>query len=1060
VDDTLTVEPGRTAFVDALANDLVAPGDRVTLELVDPPEGVRLETDTGPVVLDAPGQVDGRNLEVVYTVSNGLDNSRATVTLRTAEPYNNPPVVPDSFGETEDGDSVSVDVLESAHDPDGPSDELVVTQVFAPDGVTHSLAGSELTVARGPEPVVVPFRVEDADGGSTTASLYVPAAGSGPPQVKPDSVVDLDPGESITERLADHVVDPAGGEVAFTLRDRIWASPAESVTASITGDGKFEVAAADGYRGPGAVVFEVSTGATVDDEEGQRAVVSVPVQVGRTRPVLRCPDEEIEVAQGERLQIDVAALCHVWTADPDEALALSFTADWERSSDGLAIIEPQGSIIEVAADGGAPPDTRGVLALEADGGRGELGIRVVAAPPPSMAPIRVADMRAGESRTIDLAPYLRPGVSDPEPTVVQVEQLTSLDMQIVQDGKSAVTLTTGERVDGVAEFSVVMSDVPVASGNERLAEGRIRLEVLDRPDTPLAPVPGRTVRSQEVHLEWRAPEPNGAPITRYEVRADDGSTHRCASTSCDITGLTNGRAYRFKVRARNAIGWSDESPWSAKATPDARPGPVGPISVPKGGVGDGQLILQWSPPTTQTSAIRRYHVSWPGGSKTVRTNRATVGPLDNNKQYTFTVQAENALDVGEPREGGPFQSVGTPQAPPAPTITDQKTPGDEGAVTITWPETDPNGPTPLRYTVLRNGHPLPACTDITLNRCDNGNITYDGKEYHYAVRATNDGGKSNTGPTSSWSAVGEPAAWQDWTIKPNGTDHQAVAKFTVPDSRGAESNVSVIVNGVVRSTDPLRGSQTRTVAVPDNDGPHNVSLRVCNESGACSASSTKSVQTYGPLRDHHIISIQPTVSDTSVSWRIAVDTNGNAAKVRVDSNQRSSKTFTAAGVDVHTFTLPAKDLGYSTSEKVTVTLFDGSPERGSGSKSATSPETAAKPPPPEVRIFRGDKCNDGNPNVKDCNLDGSGIDCVSPECGHIVVRSWSFDQSTSLSCTFHNNNGPFKTRIVQANTTQQTRSYYGDGGSKVWAVCVGDKNAKYTSTKEKATSPKYTWPSS
>ena len=41
VDDQLTVEPGRTATFDPLANDYVAPGDDVRIELVDPPGGRR-----------------------------------------------------------------------------------------------------------------------------------------------------------------------------------------------------------------------------------------------------------------------------------------------------------------------------------------------------------------------------------------------------------------------------------------------------------------------------------------------------------------------------------------------------------------------------------------------------------------------------------------------------------------------------------------------------------------------------------------------------------------------------------------------------------------------------------------------------------------------------------------------------------------------------------------------------------------------------------------------------------------------------------------------------------
>ena len=86
----------------------------------------------------------------------------------------------------------------------------------------------------------------------------------------------------------------------------------------MTGEDTFKVTAAKGYEGPGAVTFEVTTGSSVDDAKGKRAVLAVPVQVGETAPILRCPDEPVEIAQGESVDLDIAALCHVWTADPEE----------------------------------------------------------------------------------------------------------------------------------------------------------------------------------------------------------------------------------------------------------------------------------------------------------------------------------------------------------------------------------------------------------------------------------------------------------------------------------------------------------------------------------------------------------------------------------------------------------------------------------------------------------------------------------------------------------------------------------------------------------------------
>jgi large repetitive protein len=1045
VADAITVEPGRTARVDVLANDLVAAGDRVRIRLIDPPAGVRLQSGTGPVIVPAPGEVDGRNVEVVYAIDNGVDSSQTTLTLRTAVPYNNPPVVFDAFGSPDAGDGadggadggvddrVTVDVLATAYDPDGPSGELKITDVFAPEGVQATSDGATISVQRGPDPVVVPFRVEDADGGAATASLFVPAAGSGPPYVKADGLIRLEPGSTKTLKLSDYVINPSGAPLMLTYRNRIWPSPQASLNAAVTGEQTLEVSADDRYVGPGAVAFEVTTGTSVDDPNGVRSVLSVPVQVGDPVPILRCPSDIVEVSQAESVDLDIAAVCHVWTADPADADKLRFDADWTTSVPGLSIIEPSGPVIEVAAAGDAKPGAEARLKMTSgDSEPGELRIRVVKSPPPSLAPIRIADMRAGESRTVDLTKYLTAGVSDPHPTVVRVSQMSDLDVRAARSGDSAVTITTGARVDGTAQFDVVMSDVAGSSSPERQVKGRITLEILDVPDTPKAPVPGLTVRSQEVHLDWAPPQANGAPIQYYEVRASDGSVNRCASSSCDVAGLVNGRKYTFKVRAHNAVGDSPWSPPSRPATPDMLPGEVGPIEATR--IGDRTITIRWTKPTTQTSAVKWYWVTWQGGSRRTTTTSATLQGLDNNRRNVFTVQAVNDLGSGAKRVSESFQTVGNPGTPATPAITDQQTAGDQGTVSLSWPAVDPNGPTPVTYTVFRNNAPLPRCADITSTTCDDSGITYDGTRYSYKVRSTNGGGKSSGfSGTASWDAVGQPAEWGDWTLAPTGADNEARASFTVPGSRGARSTVNIYADGAVVKQFDGTGAQTQNLSVADNDGPHDVYLQVCNEKGSCSDSSHKSVQTYGPLVAGHIISITPQSSGTSVNWVVTVDTNGDPATVNIRSSRRNVN-LSATGVDRVTVSSGYVDLGYSSTETVTVTLSDSTPNRGSVSRTASyrTPDR----PPPTVALSRGALCNDGN-SLPDCNTGGGGIDCTHPSCGHIHLSSSNVPAGT-MSCTIHSEEDPsgWGSGNFAANSSYDTPRYYGYGGDWIYVHCT------------------------
>ncbi len=237
-------------------------------------------------------------------------------------------------------------------------------------------------------------------------------------------------------------------------------------------------------------------------------------------------------------------------------------------------------MITVGADGSATPGIEATLEVSTDDSEpDELDLVVVESPAAVARPDPGRRPQRRRSRTLDLAPYLRPGVENPEPTVVEVSQLTDLDVAIEPDGRSGISITTGDRVDGRAEFRVLMSDVAGSTGPERQVEGRIVVEVLDVPDAPTAPVPGNAVRDQEVALTWRAPEANGSPIDRYRLRGTDGVTQECGSTTCEVTGLTNGKDYRFQVQAHNAVGWSEWSPQSAVAMPDAKPGRVGPIDL-------------------------------------------------------------------------------------------------------------------------------------------------------------------------------------------------------------------------------------------------------------------------------------------------------------------------------------------------------------------------------------------------------------------------------------------------------------------------------------------------
>jgi hypothetical protein len=1044
VPDAITVAPGRTAVVDVLANDLVATGSRVTISLVDPPAGVRLRSPTGPVEVDAPSTAGAQVVEVVYRVADGLDVSQTTLTLRTQEGYNNPPVVSDAFGAAGDGRSVTADVLSAgasglgsasgAYDPDGPADELVVAAVYAPAGIATRIHGGRITVERADQPMVVPFRVEDADGGAATGSLYVPAADSGVPFVKPGALITLQPGVPFDADLGDYVTNPSGGRLRFTLNDRMWASPLTKLDARVTDFGTFTVRADKAYAGPGAVVFEVTTGTSVDDPDGIRAILSVPVQVGETRPILRCPDDPIDVAQAESVRIDIAAVCHVFTPDPSEVAGLTWSAAFDdTSAPGLSAGTPDAGVVEVTASAATAPGDTGTLQVAADDSLpAEIGIRVVRTPPPSLSPIRVSTLKAGESQTIDLARYLIPGVSNPVPTVVDARQLSHLPVQISSSG-SSVTISTGAKAHGRAVFRVVMADVAGDAGPGRQVEGRITLDILGAPDVPGVPVPSGGYLDSKVDLDWRAPHANGAPIDFYEVRDQYGGTQRCPSTSCEITDLQNGTTYKFSVRAHNAVGFSGWSGFSTGATPDHIELLQGRVKLVE--AGDGFLRIKWKPVELKNGGTTSYRVSWgDGGHMTAYAPEATILNLDNHLRYQFTIRPSNGYLAGGQLVSDKWQPVGTPTTPAPPTITDQETPGSVGAVTLTWPPVDANGPEPVHYSVYRNGSPLGVCQNQTIRSCDNANLVYDGTVYNYSVVATNAGGKTSAmGATAQWRATGKPASWGSWDVSPTGNNNQAHATFKVPPSRGEDTIVRVYVDGAKVFQNQDENGTAATFEVPDNLGPHAVHLEVCNEDGACTQSSTQNVQTYGPLVPGNIHSITPTVTGKSISWTVEVDSNGDPATLTVASDKGRVQQFSVP-VGVSTFTTQPLEVGYRVTETVTATLADNGPVRGP--VTATSSATSDPPPAPVVVASKGAACND-NPDLglQPCDTGaGGGPKCTDTSCAfvHISLSGWNTDNpGTGVYCSV--NGGPAREYLPNIET--DTPDYYGTPGGLVTVYC-------------------------
>jgi Ca2+-binding RTX toxin-like protein len=135
---------------------------------------------------------------------------------------------------------------------------------------------------------------------------------------------------------------------------------------------------------------------------------------------------------------------------------------------------------------------------------------------------------------------------------------------------------------------------------------------------PAAPTNVTAVRANaSASLTWTDGNDGGSPILSHQVEVRRGTTIvrtdriEGRETRATITGLTNGTAYNFRVRAVSALGAGTQSASSNVVTPANVPGAPG-ILAPTRGTGGGALtaVARWNAPGSNGgAAIQSYRVT-------------------------------------------------------------------------------------------------------------------------------------------------------------------------------------------------------------------------------------------------------------------------------------------------------------------------------------------------------------------------------------------------------------------------------------------------------------------
>ncbi|XP_055331451.1 twitchin-like isoform X3 [Paramacrobiotus metropolitanus] len=330
------------------------------------------------------------------------------------------------------------------------------------------------------------------------------------------------------------------------------------------------------------------------------------------------------------------------------------------------------------------------------------------APQIDKSALREIKIKAGQPFNFDV-PVI--GEEPPKKTWTLEGEALNLDKDRVvtnEEYKTKLDVKAAERKDsGMYTLTATNS-----SGTDTAT---VKVIVLDKPTSPRGPLDVTNVTKDGCHLSWKTPEDDGGQdISHYVVEKQDQETGlwepvaEVNGTQADVTKLTPGHEYKFRVKAVNRQGESaplvTKVPIEAK-NPFDEPGKTGTPEVTDWA--KDHVDLKWDAPRSDGgSPVEKYIIEkrkknspfWETaaevpGDKT----EGTAGGLKEGDEYEFRVTAVNKAGPGEPSD--PSRMVKCKPRNLAPTL-------DMSALK----DIKVKAGQPIRFKVPISGEPTPTST--------------------------------------------------------------------------------------------------------------------------------------------------------------------------------------------------------------------------------------------------------------------------------------------------------------------------------------------------------------
>jgi hypothetical protein len=951
VPQTVRVRPGHTVAVPVLAQDYDPQG--YALSLV--PSALSAHGATAAVAGDeisvtAP-PVAGRRATVDYGITDGFPGAPTigvlTVIADPDAPLFLPPVAEDivvaSLADPR-STSLTVPVLAHVTQPGGTAADLRLTALPGATAPYPRIAGGSVVVPLTAATRVLVYEVAGAGGATAEATITVPPAGTDTPVPRATrSGFSTPENTPYTVEIGDFVSDPGGRTLRLVSSNGVTGAEG---SVQVLSTHAFRYIPDHGYAGPASVTFLLTDSPRSTLNPVELTITLAVTVVGDAPPVFRGPT--IEVAIGKTASVTLTG----FVVDPNPGARVTYSSPSAPPALHAGIA---GDVLTVHPQGDSLVGTSQTVSFTLTDGltprvAGQVLVQILATDVPlAVAPPQSATVDQGQSVPIDV---LQADV-DPfpsSPLQVLLPHVVSGVGTVSSKSDGTIVFTAGPAFSGTATVVYTLEDETREVSRE--VQGIVTITVYGRPGTPGAP---QVVASgnEDVLLAWSAPPDNGQPILRYLLHYDGTTQTIGPVTSFTVTGLQNGKTYRFSVSAENSVPRAGPpSPLSAPVIPDVVPPQLSP---PTTTFHSKSITVRWQRPVFPGTPPDEYRltISGPNGTSSI-TTQGTSYPwtgLQNGDSYTFTVAAHNERGWGIASAPSAPQ---TPAAVPGPPGTPSGTPVPDdptgGKVDVRWTPSAPNGDTPY-YTLTVTGGAQPRVVTVRPPAAENP-VTVElsglanNTSYSFSVTATNKAGPSRpSSSTSSFTVFSAPDQVTDLSAT-NYQNDQTTLSWTTPNDNGQPIGSFQYWFGPSGSSPPPSQS-TSWIRVDQASGPYTVTSGLTN--GTSYSFYLEACNTYCSSDPSNATPPQPSGGTSGTTFNFSWQT-GTADGCSVPSNgYRYSVAVNGSGGGPNgpwTATTGPGSYSYQGTYKETVTLYLSVVDScGNASTASTDLALNSGPPP-------------------------------------------------------------------------------------------------------------------